>query len=54
MVNYSPHSREVFAAAVQLSETRTGAFGSVEGGLPAQGEAQCVGMERVDVSCEVR
>jgi hypothetical protein len=52
-VNHSPRNGEVFAAAGWRSERPKGAVGLAEGGLEVEGESECFGFARQDVSCNI-
>jgi hypothetical protein len=53
VVDHSPPDAVVIAAAVWCSERHKGAVRTAEGGLQVEGEAECLGYVRRDVSCEV-
>ena len=52
-VDHSPCDGAVIAAAVWRSERCKGAVGSAEGGLQVEGEAECLGFARRDISSEI-
>jgi hypothetical protein len=53
VVDHSPCDGVVTAATVWHSERCEGAVGSAAGGLQVEGEGECLGFVRGNVSCEV-
>jgi hypothetical protein len=53
VVDHSPCDGVVTAATVWCSERSEGAVGSAAGGLQVEGEGECLGFARGNVSCEV-